>query len=319
VRNGTANRPQPAVAVLGPTTWDQFLVLDRHLQEGIGATVTARFEAGGGTAANIAVALARLGVPTLFVTTVGDDALGRQLLSELQHEGLDVHLVPPSAGAMTDRCTILVTPGPERTILEFPGARLRMGDPLPLDRIFGAPLVVIDVDDAELRQFLVDLPAHIAPRVRLIGTLTHLAELPPERSLRLALQHDVLVGNEAELRAILGLDDLKTAVERLQETMPLGATRFAAISRGRDGSVLVTRREIVRVPAFEVTAVDSTGAGDAFAAGVVYGLLLRMPLPEIGRFANAMGALATRAVGARAALPSRDEITAFLREARSCA
>lgn len=220
---------------------------------------------------------------------------------------------------MTDRCTILVTPGPERTILEFPGARLRMGDPLPLDRIFGAPLVVIDVDDAELRQFLVDLPAHIAPRVRLIGTLTHLAELPPERSLRLALQHDVLVGNEAELRAILGLDDLKTAVERLQETMPLGATRFAAISRGRDGSVLVTRREIVRVPAFEVTAVDSTGAGDAFAAGVVYGLLLRMPLPEIGRFANAMGALATRAVGARAALPSRDEITAFLREARSCA
>ncbi len=318
MRNGTANFPQPAVVVLGPTSWDQFLVLDQRLKEGGRATITARFEAGGGTAANIAVALTRLGVPTLLVTTVGDDALGQQLRSELQHEGVEVHLVPPSAGVMTDCRTILVTPGPERTILECPGARLRLGDPLPLDRIFAASLVVIATDDAELHQFLVDLPAHIAPRVRLVGTLTHLAELPPERSLHLALQHDVLVGNEREFQAIFNLDELDTALDQLRATMALGVTRLVAMRRGHTGCLLVTTREIVQVPPFEITVVDSTGAEDAFAAGVVFGQLLRMPLQAIGRFANALEALSTRAMGARTALPTRDEISVFLREARPC-
>ncbi|MCS7050406.1 MAG: carbohydrate kinase family protein [Thermomicrobium sp.] len=316
---GTASGRQPQVAVLGTTSWDQFLVLDRPLTEGSGAIVVDRLEASGGTAANLAVALARLGVPPLFVTTCGDDDLGRRLLDELHREGVLVHALPPRSGTPTDRCTILVTPGPERTILWTPGASLRLGDPLPLDRVFMCQIVVVDVEDAALRQRLVDLPAHVAPRVQLVGPLTHLVDLQPDRATWLALQHDVIVGSDEELRAVTGCDEFEAALTRLREMMPLGATRLAAITRGRAGCVLLTRRQEIRVPAFEVAAVDPTGAGDAFAAGIVYGLLTRRSLPEVGRFANAMGALATRAFGARTSLPTHHEITAFLQEARPCA
>jgi len=306
------------VAVLGTVSWDEFLVLDCLPTAGSTAIIQQRVEAGGGTAANLAVALARLGVRPLFVTTVGSDRFGAALLAELEQENIALHIVPRPAGTATDRCTILVTPGPERTILWHPGAHLRLGDPLPLDRVFQARIVVIDVEDQALRQFLLDLPAHIAPRVQLIGPLTHLTALPAERALRTAIQHDVLVGSEAELLAVTGCDQLRTAVETLQQWMPLGATRLAAITRGRDGCVLVSEREIVSCPSFAVDAVDPTGAGDAFTAGLIYGLLERLPLPELGRFANAVGALATRRLGARSALPTRDEVLEFIAQAQPC-
>lgn len=303
---------EETVAVIGSSSWDEFLILDRFPRPGVGAVVTACAEAGGGTAANVAVALARLGVRPLLVTTVGDDAWGQRLVSELSRERLELHLVPPRAQSSTDHCTILVSPEPERTILWSPGARLRLGDPLPLERVFQCRVVVIDVEDDDLRQFLLDLPAHVAPRTRIVGPLTHLATLPCERARRLAIQHDVLIGNEDEACAVTGCTSVDAALEALRRWMPLGATRLVAISRGRDGCILATMRETVRVPAFEVRAIDPTGAGDTFAAGIVYGLLRRLPLSELGRLANAMGALATRALGARAALPTRDELEAFL-------
>ncbi|MCX2727667.1 carbohydrate kinase family protein [Thermomicrobium sp. 4228-Ro] len=306
------------VAVLGTTSWDEFLVLDRLPTPGSGAIIRHRAEAGGGTAANVAVALARLGVRPLFVTTVGSDRYGAALLADLERENITLHILPRGAGTPTDRCTILVTPGPERTILWHPGAHLQLGDPLPLDRVFQARIVVIDVEDHALRQFLLDLPAHIAPRIQLVGPLTHLALLPRDRALRLAIQHDVLVGSEVEFSALTGCGDLDSVVETLRRWMPLGATRLAAITRGRGGCVLVSPREIVSCPAFAVEPVDPTGAGDAFTAGLIYGLLERLSLPELGRFANAVGALATRRLGARSALPTRDEVLEFIAQAQPC-
>jgi ribokinase len=315
--NQAAEGPE-RVAVLGTTSWDELLVLDRFPAIGSGVLVRHRFESGGGTAANLAVALARLGVRPLFVTAVGDDRFAAILLEELRQEALTLHVVPQSPGTPTDRCTILVTPGPERTILWCPGARLRLGDPLPLERVFQARIIVIDVEDIALRQFLLDLPAHIAPRVQIVGPLTHLASLPPENALRLAIQHDVLVGNEDELCALTGCTDLSAALETIRRHMPLGATRLIAVSRGREGCIIATAREVVSCPAYAVEAVDATGAGDAFAAGIVCGLLQRLTPAELGRFANAVGALATRRLGARAALPTWSEVQRLLAEARSC-
>ncbi|MDW8058675.1 MAG: carbohydrate kinase family protein [Thermomicrobium sp.] len=312
-----ATAPSEAVAILGTTSWDEFLELDRMPALGSTAIVRRRFDAGGGTAANLAVALARLGVRPLLVTAIGDDGYGQRSLEELEREGVVVHAVPRPA-TPTDRCTILVTPGPERTILWSPGARLRLGDPLPLDRIFRARIIVVDVEELPLRRFLLDLPAHVAPRVQLVGPLTHLATLPREIALRTALQHDVLVGNEEEFCALTGCHDIESALSSFRRAMPLGATRLAAVTRGRAGCVLLTRRELLHCPAFPIEAVDPTGAGDAFAAGLVYGLLERLPLEELGRLANAVGALATRRLGARTALPTEEELRRFLAEACPC-
>ncbi len=303
------------VAAVGLISWDRFLVLDRSPQPGSYAIVTHREEKPGGTTSNLCVALQRLGVAVTLAAVVGDDAEGRTLIEGLATEGCDVRHVRVKADVPTDACFILVAPGehgPDRTILWEQGARLQLGDPLPIDELFSFELLVVDVDDPQLRQFLVDLPAHVSPRTQLIGPLVYLLELEPEHGLRLALQHDVIVGNDDELCYLAGTADLDAAIERLQALMPLHVTRLAAISRGRHGCVVVTRRDVVAVPAFSVEVVDTTGAGDAFAAGVVYGLLRRWDPERLGRFANAMGALAVRALGAQASLPTLDEVEALM-------
>ena len=204
--------------------------------------------------------------------------------------------------------------GPDRSIFWLQGARLSRGDYLPIEELFEHDLVIVDVDDPDLRRLLVDLPMHVSPRTRLLGTLTYLVQLAPEDGLELALRHDYLVGNERELMYLTGTDRLDEAAGRVQREMVLSQTRFAALSRGARGCLVVDRRGLVEVPAFPIDAVDTTGAGDAFAAGVALAILERRPLREVGLLGNAMGALASRLLGARASLPGRAELDEFIRK-----
>jgi ribokinase len=88
--------------------------------------------------------------------------------------------------------------------------------------------------------------------------------------------------------------------------------RAALITLGAEGCRVVTETDRWHLPAFPVAVADPTGAGDAFAAGVAWGMAQRWPWREIGRFANAIGALACRSLGAQASLPTLDEVAALL-------
>lgn len=307
-----------AVAVLGATTWDEFLVLDREPEPDSWATIVEYHTAGGGSAANLAVALQRLGVSSLLVTKVGDDPEGSRLVEELRAEGVTLALAPSPSQAKTDRCVILVTPGLQRTILWMPGARLRLGDPLPLQEVLSCHVVVLDLDDPALLRFVLDLPTHTAPRIRLVGYVKHLARMERRQALDFACRFDVLIGSESEFSSLLGRTSLEEALDELRSLMRQGVTRLVAVTRGVRGSWLVTLQEVIVQPAYRIRAIDPTGAGDAFAAGIVYGIVRRLPLTATARIASAMGALATRSVGARTALPTLLEVEAFLREAQPC-
>lgn len=303
------------IAAMGLVSWDEILYTDDYPSAGRYTVVHQRLAQSGGTTGNIATALARLGMEISFAGMVGDDAEGRQLRDELAAEGIEVSHVRTREGEPTDRSFIIVSgcgAEVERTIFWQPGARLRHGDYLPIEDYFAHDLVVVDMDDAKLRRLIVDLPMHVSPRTLLLGPLTYLTELPPDDALDLALRHDFIVGNVEELCAITGTDELDAAIEILRDEMFLSQTRLVAISDGPRGCHVIDRRSVTHVPAFPVEAVDPTGAGDAFAAGVAIGVLERWSPQEIGRVANAVGALATRWRGARASLPRRDELEQFL-------
>jgi len=307
------------VAAFGLASWDRLIFVDQYPQPGDYAIVHDTLEQAGGTTTNLAVALARLGVDVSIAAMVGDDAEGEQLRAELAAEGIDVEHVRTRAGEPTDRSLIVVSgrgATAERTIFWQQGARLRHGDFLPIEAFFAHDLVVVDIDDAALRRLIVDLPMHVSPRTRLLGPLVYLTTLEPETGLDLALRHDYLVGNAAELCYLTGTSNLEEAVTVLQDEMILSQTRFAAISCGPNGCLLIDRTGTHAVPAFDVDAVDPTGAGDAFAAGIALGILERWDMETMGRFANAMGALAVQRPGARAGLPTRDEVECFLASAR---
>lgn len=297
------------IASIGMTSWDHFLCVDRFPAPGEYQAVTTERSVAGGQGANTAVALARLGAHARLASLVGDDREGTTAREALVAEGVDATWVGVRAGDATDRSTIVVSQEPpDRTIFWHRGAELRRGDQLDIAAIFDHDVVVLGVADAPLRRFLADLPAHTAPRARLLGPMTFLLDEAFHDGFEIALRHDVIVGSERELLALSGTWNLADAVTAVQSRMPGTNLRGCVATRGAAGCRMVTRDESWQIPAFPVTAVDPTGAGDAFAAGVAYGLARRWEWPRIGRFANAMGALATRSLGAQSALPNLGEV-----------
>ncbi|HEX5498550.1 MAG TPA: carbohydrate kinase family protein [Thermomicrobiales bacterium] len=303
----------PRIALAGLASWDRLLVLDRFPPAGDQALVTRELSAPGGTTTNAAVALARLGARVRILTAVGDDAEGTLVRRALEAEGVDCSWMLARAGERTDLATVLVTDDPpDRTILWHQGAQIVKGDRIDIAALFAHDLVVLDLPNVPLVRFLTDLPAHSAPRARLLGTLTYLADMPPAEAFELALRHDAIVGCERDLLVVAGAPDLAAAVAAVQRGIRFSNLRTAVITRGAAGCLLIEADRVEAFPAIAVTPVDPTGAGDAFAAGLAYGMALRWPWPRAARFANVVGGLAVRALGAQTSLPSLAEAEGVL-------
>jgi sugar/nucleoside kinase (ribokinase family) len=127
------------------------------------------------------------------------------------------------------------------------------------------------------------------------------------------LRHDIVVGNARELQHLTQSASLDRAIEVAQRDLVGAACRALLVTRGNRGSIAIRPGGVVEVPAFEVEVVDTTGAGDAFVAGCLWGLLDGCDDRELLRRGNALGGLACRALGARSALPSRSEAQALLK------
>lgn len=303
------------VAALGLCSWDQFVVTDTYPGPGEYAIVRGQYEQSGGTTGNVCAALARLGVPVTLVSAVGDDAQGAALVDDLRHDGCNVDHVIIRAGEPSDTGIIIVS-GPEnhrdRTIFWIQGAKPLHGDHLPVDLILDHQWVLLDIDDPRLRNFFLDLPAHQSPRTKLFGTMTYLVEMDPREGWRHALRHDVVAGNARELLRLTCEPSLDAAFAKAQRDLVANACARLFVSNGADGAYVVRPDAVEHLPAFPVDVVDTTGAGDAFAAGCLWGLLDRCSDAEILRRGNALGALACRSLGARSSLPSLAEAMAFL-------
>lgn len=299
-------------------SWDRLLVIETYPQPGEYRTVREELVAPGGTTTNTAVTLSRLGARVSLAAMIGDDAEGRAMREVLAREpGVDLAWLAVRAGERTDASTIIVShQPPDRTILWHQGAHLVRRDRLDLMAIFTHDLVLLDVADHDLRRWLTDLPAHIAPRTRLLGTLTYLVDHGrpvAADAFEVALRFDAVTGNEREARALTGTNDLESATRAVREAMPGSNLRTWVISRGAAGCRICTRDEVWDIPACETEVVDPTGAGDAFAAGIAYGMALRWDWPRTGWLANALGACAIGALGAQAGLPSDVEAAAILK------
>ena len=302
------------IAAIGVASWDRLIAVDRYPAAGEQAIVRAEVSAPGGTATNTAVALARLGARVRIAAAVGDDAEGEAIRRVLADEGVDATWLTVRSGERTDLATVVVSGEPlDRTIYWHQGAQLRRGDLLAIAELFTHDVVVLDVADVPLRRFLLDLPAHTVPGARLLGTLTYLADPAIPDAFDLVMRHDVVVGSERDLLAITGTWTLSDATSALQTRMPGSNLRAAAVTRGAAGCRIITKEDGWQIPAFDVPVVDPTGAGDAFTAGIVFGVAHRWEWPRTGRFANAVGALAIRALGAQTALPTLEETNILVR------
>lgn len=298
----------PRIAAVGLASWDRLIIVDRYPAPGSYAIVRHSVELPGGTTTNSAVTAARLGARVSVVALVGDDGPGRAIREALEREGISTVWLGINPNCPTDAATVIISAEPpERTIFWHQGARLVRGSRLDIAGIFEHDVVLLDVDDLALRRFLVDLPAHTAPSVRLLGPLTYLADAGVLDALDLAVRHDVIAGNEREALTITGQPTLDRAIDRLRGAMRGNTLRACLITRGAAGAIAFTETELWEAQAFRVPVLDPTGAGDAFVGAVAFAMALHWSWPDTLRFANAVAALSTRAVGAQTALPSLNE------------
>ena len=254
---------------------------------------------GGGCALNTATVLSRFGLRATVAGKVGSDAFGEFVLGLLAERGVDSSGVLRDEAAPTSSTVVLVDRGGERTFLHTPGANgaLRADELDPTLLYAGRAL---HVAGALVLPLLDGEPvARILAAARRRGILTSLdvvwdASGRWERAAA-ALPHvDLFTASAGEAAAISGEQEPEAAAAWL---LHRGAGRVA-LKLGADGCYVAGADGSEHVPAPRVDAADGTGAGDAFAAGLLYGLLAGWPLARAARLANAAGALATTAVGA---------------------
>ncbi|HEV3262741.1 MAG TPA: carbohydrate kinase family protein [Gemmataceae bacterium] len=270
----------------------------------------------GGCAANAAVDLVKMGVPTSIVGRVGGDIFGRVVADLLREHGVDVAALQVSPQADTSQTLIVNVAGQDRRFIHTFGANadFRAAD-IPPERVarcrvlyLGGYLILPSVRQEEL------IPVFAAARAAGAKTVLDVATPGPADYLsRLEglLPHvDVFLPNNHEAELIAGEVD---PVRQADLFRRLGAGTVV-ITMGGDGSVLVSEHTRLRAGVYSVPFVDGTGGGDAFDAGYIYGLLHNLDAENCLRVASALGASCVRAIGTTPGVFTRAECEVFLRQ-----
>jgi sugar/nucleoside kinase (ribokinase family) len=265
-------------------------------------------EVSGGSAANTAAGLASFGGSAAFIGRVADDTFGHVFGHDLRSIGVTFEAPYASDGQPTGRCLVLVTPDAQRTMCTFLGAATEL-DPDYVDEA-----LVERSSVTFLEGYLWDQPpakdairkaaaaAHRAGR-RVALTLSDLFCVERHRDEFLTLiegEIDVLFANEQELLSLYEVDSFDEGLQHVR-----GHCEVAALTRGPKGSVVVSGDEVHVIDAEPVPGgvVDTTGAGDLYAAGFLYGLTHGHGLATAGRLGSLAAAEVISHLGARPAQP----------------
>lgn len=260
-------------------------------------------EVSGGSAANTLAGIASLGGRGAYIGKVADDQLGEIFAHDLRATGVDYSTAPLTGGPATARCLILVTPDAQRSMNTFLGAStLFSKDDVDAGRISAAEITYLEgylFDRDEAKDAFV-AAAEIARKAGRKVALTLSDPFCVDRhraSFRelIAGHVDVVFANEVELKSLYQSDDFDAALAQIR-----AETRIAAITRSEKGAIIVSGGESVSVPADAVERlVDTTGAGDLFAAGFLLGLARGADLETCGRLGVLAAAEVISHVGAR--------------------
>jgi sugar/nucleoside kinase (ribokinase family) len=263
-------------------------------------------ETSGGSAANTAAGVASFGGRAAFIGTVRDDQLGDIFRHDIRASGVDFDVPSSTEGPSTARCLILVTPDAQRSMSTYLGIS-SLVDPANVDEALVAASRVVYCEG-----YLWDMPQTIEAikkafdRAREAGGKVSFALsdglcVDRHRADFLALvdeRIDLLFANESEICSLYEVDDFDLAVKAVQ-----GRCEVAALTRSARGSVVVTADAVHAVAAEPADVVDTTGAGDLYAAGFIYGYTTGHDLPTCARLGSAAAAEVISHLGARPQTP----------------
>ena len=269
------------------------------------ATVLDFKESGGGSAANTIVGLARLELNTGFIGKVADDREGKLLLVEFLREGVNINGVVVAENGRSGSVMGYIDMKGDRALYVDPGVNDQLGfQDIKLD-------YASDTQFLHLSSFVAEKP--FRAQKELITKLSGVKVCfdPGALYSRKGLDNIepiikrsyALIPNQMEVKHLTGLDYQQGA----KKLLDLGA-EIVVVKLGKRGCYVTDGKENYTIDAYKVETVDTTGAGDAFCAGFIYGLVKRKDLFECGRLGNFVASHCVSKIGARTGLPQLEDL-----------
>jgi sugar/nucleoside kinase (ribokinase family) len=261
---------------------------------------------GGGQVATAMVALARWGLRVRYIGKVGGDELGRFSLESIRSEGVDVSHVTVEKDAKNQYAFIIIDArSGERTIIWDRDPRLmyRPGE-LSREAVCSGSILHLDGHDV-----WATLQALDWAREEGIPTVIDMDKVE-EGTEEMVSKVDFLISSSSFPSKFTGISDPERALLAIAQR----TSGFVAMTLGREGCLAITPKGPLYCPGFQVNAVDTTGAGDVFHAGFIFGLLAGWELERILEFANAVAAIKCTRLGGRPGIPTLSQAFRFLEE-----
>ncbi len=308
---------------LGALNIDHIYMVERILEDGE-AVVDEVESFAGGSAANTIYGLAKLGVNTGFAGVVGNDAKGELMLRDFDKVGVDTSQIRIKQGVKTGSVLCLSDSSGRRSLYVVPGANSRLiMDDLDLDYVNQAKMLHLS-SFASDRQFKVlpELMDRLEPSVKLSFSPGALYAAKGLKVLSPLLARTyILFINQDELEQLTGEDFTAGAKACLKQGCQIVVVTLGKGNRLASNKKATTicyirdfENEYMVEPMIKAKVIDSTGAGDAFAAGFIYGLLKGKELEKCGRLGNITAQFSISKIGARQGLPTLTELSRRYRE-----
>lgn len=268
----------------------------------------------GGCASNTGVSLAKIGVDTAVVGKVGNDAFGDFVIDSLKKQGVDIRGIKRDDMALTSATQVFVHPDGERSFIHYIGANANFREEDVDELLLEGSRIVHYAGFYVLSSFDGEPCARLLEKARTFGAFVSLDTVWDSKGrwmslLEPVLPHlDLIIPSIEEARMITGKDKPRE-IARVFLDKGVG---MVVLKMGRKGSYVRTKEEEIYVPRYEVRAIDAVGAGDAFVAGFLTGLLKGWDLENTAKFANAVGALCVTAIGATTGVRSLEETLRFM-------
>lgn len=302
---------QPRITVVGSANIDLTFRTPRFPHPGETLTGHALHQCMGGKGANQAVAAARLGADVTFVACVGSDAFGKAAMEAYASDGIHTTFIRQVENQPTGTAAILVDDQAENCIIVVAGANALLK---PSDICNASS--TIQNSNAVLCQLETPVDAAVeAFRIaRAINVLTILTPAPASHvTHELLTLCDICVPNKTEISTLTGqaIHSESDAIRAAEKLCERGVKRVA-LTMGSDGVLLLDESGSTRIPAINVDAVDTTGAGDAFTAALAVSLAEGKTFRDAARRASIVAAISVTRLGTQTAFPAKNEVSEWL-------
>lgn len=302
------------IVLFGDVNVDVLMAIHRFPESGGDAMAKQITLRPGGSVANTAIVLSKLGQPVKLIGRVGDDLWAKTATQPLIEMGIDISALTTDFDHSTGLIFIPVTAEGERTMFSYRGANIHK-HPQEIDKVLFSQAEILHISSYNLLESPQRESTYKALEIATDLNLPISMDIGVEPALKIKGDLEQLLPVISLI--VLGMDEARQFVRAkapqvvAEELLEKGVS-CVGLKLGRQGCLIASSEGVYRIPGLDVETVDTTGAGDAFCAGLLYGMREGLGLGASGLLANILGALTTTVWGCGSALPGRDKVSEYL-------